>query len=68
MQLAADVTPITQEALQAVVNLVNSVAPGLDIPAAPALEAAPAPLNAVSDLINSVYSFSRYWANYVSWT
>ncbi len=26
----------------------------------------PAPLNAASDLIDGVYSFTRYWANYVS--
>jgi len=65
-RLVADVTPITQEFLQSVVTLVNNVAPGLKVPAAPALEAAPAPLNAASDVINSVYSFSRYWANYVS--
>ena len=65
-ELAANVTPITQELLQSVVAAINTVAPGLGVPAAPALAAAPEPLNATSDVINSVYSFTRYWANYAT--
>ncbi|HEY5840303.1 MAG TPA: hypothetical protein VIU87_02305, partial [Mycobacterium sp.] len=65
-ELAANVTPITQEVLQSVVAAINTVAPGLGVPAAPALAAAPEPLNATSDVINSVYSFTRYWANYAT--
>ena len=40
-----------------------------EVPGDPAAAQAiedPAPLNAASDLIDGVYSFTRYWANYVS--
>lgn len=61
VQLSAAVTTPADPVL----NTIERIAPSLFTPA-PAPPAVVQPQNAVSNVIDFVYSISRYWANYVS--
>ncbi|HEX5143774.1 MAG TPA: hypothetical protein VFW21_07880 [Mycobacterium sp.] len=69
VELTASTTTLSSQALEAFRAFVTSVAPGVNLPAptdVPSTVADATPQNAASNVIDTVYSVARYWANYVA--
>jgi hypothetical protein len=69
VELTASATTLSSQALEAFRTFVSSVAPNVNLPAptdVPSTVADATPQNAASNVIDTVYSVARYWANYVA--